>query len=211
MTVESSRRQPGRPRDPRADAAILTAVVELLAEVGFGGLTIDAVAHRAGVGKATIYRRWEGKERLVLDALSTEVQQTQSPDTGSVGQDLLQIYEPMAEPVAQQTVVRLMPALAAEAAVNPELAERLRSFVFTRRTAAREALQRGMDRGDLDPAADIELCIDLLTGALLYRLFFSGAEVGIDVIEQAIAVVLRGIAAGETATASGAAGTAKAR
>ena len=106
----------------------------------------------------------------------------------------------MAEPVAQQTVVRLMPALAAEAAVNPELAERLRSFVFTRRTAAREALQRGMDRGDLDPAADIELSIDLLTGALLCRLFFSGAEVGIDVIEEAIAVVIRGIAAGETAT-----------
>ena len=56
-----------------------------------------------------------------------------------------------------------------------------------------------MDRGDLDPAADIELSIDLLAGALLYR-FFSGAEVGIDVIEQAIAVVIRGIAAGETAT-----------
>ena len=137
-------RPPGRPRDPRADAAILTAVVELLAEVGFGGLTVDAVAHRAGVGKATIYRRWDGKEQLVLDALSTEVQLMATPDTGDLATDLLQIYEPMAEPVAQQSATRLMPALAAEAAVNPELADRLRSFVAMRRGAARDALQRAM-------------------------------------------------------------------
>ncbi len=194
VVAKSGVRLPGRPRDPRADAAILTAVVELLAEVGFGGLTVDAVAHRAGVGKATIYRRWDGKEQLVLDALSTEVQLMATPDTGDLATDLRQIYEPMAEPVAQQSATRLMPALAAEAAVNPELADRLRSFVAMRRGAAKDAIQRAIGRGEVDPSTDVDLCIDLLTGSLLYRLFFSGADVGIDVIQQAIALVLRGIA-----------------
>jgi AcrR family transcriptional regulator len=126
-------RRPGRARDPRADKAILAAAVALLTEVGFGGLTVDAVAHRAGVGKATIYRRWDSKERLVLDALSTEHQPLEAPNTGGLRADLMALYEPMTEPVAQQTAVRLMPALAAEAAGNPALAEQLRAFVSLRR------------------------------------------------------------------------------
>ncbi len=192
--ADLGRRQPGRPRDPRADGAIVAAVLELLVEVGFGRLTIDAVAQRAGVGKATIYRRWEGKEQLVLDAIATETQPISSPDTGDVRRDLIQIYAPMGEPVAQQAAVRLMPALAAEAAVNPELAAQLRLFVGTRRGPARAALQLGIERGQVAADADLELCMDLLNGSLLYRLFFSGAEVDNQVIERAIDVVLDGIA-----------------
>ena len=65
----------------------------------------------------------------------------------------------------------------------------------TRRGSARAALQRGIDRGELDPSVDLDLCIDLLTGSLLYRLFFSGADVDLHVIGQAVDIVLRGIAA----------------
>lgn len=189
----SARRQPGRPRDPRADEAILSAVVDLLAEVGFGGLTIDAVAHRAGVGKATIYRRWDGKEPLVLDALTASRQLAPTPDTGDLVHDLLALYLPLTEPVAQQATVRLLPALAAEAAVNPDLAERLRAFVADRRIPAREVWERARDRGEIGPDVDVDLAIDLLIGSLLYRLVFTGAEVTVDVVERSIGVVLRGL------------------
>src|SRR4051794_35817570 len=190
-----ARRRPGRPRDARADAAILEAVIDLLVEEGFGGLTIDAVAHRAGVGKATIYRRWEGKERLVLDALAATKDDTADiPDTGSIRGDLIAIYERMAEPVNQQTVVRLMPALASEAAVNPDLSDRLKAFVSERRIPSRTVLDRAKARGEIDADADVDLCIDLLTGPFMYRLFFTGSKVDHKVIEDSIDVVLRGVA-----------------
>ena len=94
---DQERRRPGRPRDVGADDAIMDAVVEILTEVGFRGLTIDAVAHRAGVGKATIYRRWPGKEQLVLDALTAERVPVPEPDTGSLRDDLLAHYLPLAD------------------------------------------------------------------------------------------------------------------
>jgi AcrR family transcriptional regulator len=117
----------------------MDAVVELLTEVGFGGLTIDAVAHRAGVGKATIYRRWDGKEQLVLDALAAGRIPVPQPDTGTLRDDLLAYYLPLADIEAQQGAVRLMPALAAEAAVDPDLADRLHAFVSDRRAPAASA------------------------------------------------------------------------
>jgi AcrR family transcriptional regulator len=190
----AGRRRPGRPRDAGADEAILAAVVELLVEVGFGGLTIDAVAHRAGVGKATIYRRWDGKEQLVLDALAVERKQVDVPDTGSLRGDLIALYSHMAEPVSQQTATRLMPALAAEAAVNPDLAERLRAFVSDRRAPGRQVLERGRARGEVAADADFDLFIDQLTGPLLYRLFFTGGSVSADTVERLVDLVLRGAA-----------------
>ncbi|QXC63098.1 TetR/AcrR family transcriptional regulator [Aquihabitans sp. G128] len=187
---DAAPRRPGRPRDARADEAIVNAVLELLVEVGFGGLTVDAVAHRAGVGKATIYRRWNGKEQLVLDALSTERQNLAVPDTGSVRQDLWAMYEPMTGPVAQQATVRLLPALAAEAAVNPDLAEQLQAFVSDSRARARTVLRRGQERGEVRADADLELCIDLLTGSLIYRMVFRGAAVDAATVRAAIDLVL---------------------
>ncbi len=194
LEQEPERRKPGRPRDARADDAILHAVVELLVEEGFGGLTIDAVAHRAGVGKATIYRRWPGKEQLVLDALAATKEQMEMPDTGSLREDLLQVHGAMREPINQQTVVRLLPALAAEAAVNPELAVRLQAFIADRREPSLAALERGRARGEVRADVDLDHCIDLLTGPLLYRLFFRGGEVTHELIASNIDLVLRAIA-----------------
>lgn len=193
MTTDAHRR-PGRPRDVRADEAILVAVIELLAEEGFGGLTIDAVAARARVGKATIYRRWAGKEPLVLDALTATREVMAIPDTGSVRTDLAQVYAQMAEPVNQQTVVRLLPALAAEAAVNPDLADWLRAFVADRRAPTRAVLERGRARGEIGVDIDLDLCIDLLTGPILYRLLFTGAPVDEALVADTIDLVLRAVA-----------------
>lgn len=191
---DTAPRRPGRPRDKHADEAILEAVIDLLVEEGFGGLTIDAVAQRAGVGKATIYRRWAGKESLVLDALATTKEVMATPDTGALRTDLLEIYAHMSLPVTQQTVTRLMPALAAEAAVNPELAERLRVFVSERRLPSRTVLERGRERGEVRADVDIDLCIDVLTGPFLYRLLFTGSQVDDDLIAATIDLVLRAVA-----------------
>lgn len=187
-------RRIGRPRDARADEAILTAVVEILTEVGFNGLTIDGVAQRAGVGKATIYRRWESKEQLVLDSLTPDRLLVPEPDTGSLRGDLLAYYLPLTEPDAQQGAIRLMPALAAEAAVDPRLAERLRAFVSDRRSPVARIIERARDRGEVDADLDVELAIDLLTGAIMYRLYFSGLPVDPPMVEEMVDRVRRAIA-----------------
>ncbi len=173
----------------------MDAVVELLTEVGFGGLTIDAVAHRAGVGKATIYRRWDGKEQLVLDALAAGRIPVPQPDTGTLRDDLLAYYLPLADIEAQQGAVRLMPALAAEAAVDPDLADRLHAFVSDRRAPVAGILRRAQERGEVNDDVDIELVVDLLTGAIMYRLYFSGAVVDEDVIRRLLEGVLIAIGA----------------
>lgn len=195
VTEEREWRRPGRPRDAGADDAIMDAVVELLTEVGFGGLTIDAVAHRAGVGKATIYRRWDGKEQLVLDALAAGRIPVPQPDTGTLRDDLLAYYLPLADIEAQQGAVRLMPALAAEAAVDPDLADRLHAFVSDRRAPVAGILRRAQERGEVNDDVDIELVVDLLTGAIMYRLYFSGAVVDEDVIRRLLEGVLIAIGA----------------
>lgn len=195
VTEERERRRPGRPRDAGADDAIMDAVVELLTEVGFGGLTIDAVAHRAGVGKATIYRRWDGKEQLVLDALAAGRIPVPQPDTGTLRDDLLAYYLPLADIEAQQGAVRLMPALAAEAAVDPDLADRLHAFVSDRRAPVAGILRRAQERGEVNDDVDIELVVDLLTGAIMYRLYFSGAVVDEGVIRRLLEGVLIAIGA----------------
>ena len=191
--ADASPRRPGRPRDARADEAILGAVVDLLAEEGFSGLTIDAVANRAGVGKATIYRRWEGKEQLVLDALSSGRIQVDAPDTGDLRGDLLAYYLPLTEADAQQGAIRLMPALAARAAVDDQIADRLRTFVSDRRTPVAALIERARGRGEVAVDLDVELAVDLLTGPIMYRLYFSGTPVDRAMVEALVDHVIRAL------------------
>lgn len=173
----------------------MDAVVEIVTEVGFRGLTIDAVAHRAHVGKATIYRRWDGKEQLVLDALTAGRFPHPQPDTGSLRDDLLAYYLPLAEADAQKGAIRLMPALAAEAAVDSEIADRLHAYVADRRAPVAGILLRAQERGEVSEHVDTELVVDLLTGAIMYRLYFSGAVVDDDVIRRLLEGVLIAIGA----------------
>ena len=184
-----------RPRDPRADEAIIGAVLDLLAESGFGRFTMDDVAAAAGVGKATIYRRWPSKERLVLDALSSGRKPVASVDNGSLRDDLLELYRPNVGERAQETTMRLMPALAVEAATDPDVRARLRAFVGDRRRPAREAFARAKDRGEIADGVDVEASIDLLTGSVVNRLFFTGNPVDEPFLDTVLDIVLRGIGA----------------
>ncbi|HSD79712.1 MAG TPA: helix-turn-helix domain-containing protein, partial [Solirubrobacteraceae bacterium] len=89
MSTASSSRRPGRPRDPDADARIMRAALELAADGGLRGLRMEAVAARAGVGKATLYRRWSSKQTLLADAIRAAAREIDPPDLGSVREDYL--------------------------------------------------------------------------------------------------------------------------
>lgn len=204
----SAPRTAGRPRSAAAHRAIVEAALVLLAETGYDALAMDAVAARAGVGKATIYRRWSGKEDLVVDALAGIVGRIHVPDTGSVREDLLAAmrdavaaYEGPAHPS------RVVPGLIAEMSRNPRIAEAVRGgFMSARRQAGREVLRRGVRRGELRPDLDEELTLDLLVGPLYYRALVFGAEIDEALTVRVVDTLLRGIAAGEDPRGDAAAG-----
>jgi AcrR family transcriptional regulator len=187
-------RRIGRPRDEGARSAILTATMEVLGEVGFGGLTIDAVAARAGVGKATIYRRWDSKERLTLDAIAeARADDSPVPDTGSLRADLLEVYGGMVEQMGDPSNSAVMAGLMAEATVNRELAAALADFVSDRRERTRVVVRRGIERGELPVGTDVDLLIDLLSGPLLSRALFTMAPVDQALLETLVDVVIGGL------------------
>ncbi len=194
---DAGARRPGRPRDPQADEAILLAAREVMAESGFGGFTVDAVATRASVGKATIYRRWPSREALAMDVARCIVEPEQDPDTGSLRTDLIELFT-----TAYLTKVRALrdpdageplAAIIAESGVNPELKGLVHEFVEQRRSLTRTIFDRAVARGELATDVDRDLVIDLLAGPLLYRTLMSGRTVDRAVVTSIVDIVLTGL------------------
>jgi AcrR family transcriptional regulator len=185
----------GRPRDARADYAILTATLHLMAERGVRDLRMDDVAERAGVGKATIYRRYRSKDELVSEAVATLVSEITIPDTGSTRADLVALMTQAVELYSGSLAARLMPAVLEETRRNPELASMVRDqFLAGRRAALRAVLKRGVRRGDLRRGLDFELALDVLGGAIFYRLLVTGGPIDERLAEGIVELVLRGFA-----------------
>lgn len=160
----------GRPRDPRSHDAILRAVLDLLSAVGYQSLTIGAVAKQAGVGKATIYRWWPSKLDLILEAVAPRLEIGLAPNTGNTRHDLRigaeRAISSYSQPLVKEIVLAVMGGL--------EEDPRLRTIYHDRwalpwRASMAEVLERGIADGDLDPALDVELMIDVLTGTILQR------------------------------------------
>jgi AcrR family transcriptional regulator len=156
----------GRPRDPEVHEAILGAAVDLLAEAGYARLTMDQVAARAGVGKASVYLRWPNKVALVAEAIrhrSGVVPEV--PDTGYLREDVLEFLRALlrAKPAAQ----RALTAVLGEIQSNPELRGAWRaSTKGTLRDRLRLIMERAVDRGELPASSDTEL-LAMLPLALL--------------------------------------------
>lgn len=189
---EVEHRRPGRPRDAGADQAILEAAAAELAEVGFGALTVDAVAARAGVGKATIYRRWPRKEALLLDAASLVVEAPEPPDTGSLRGDLVALFLAAHRQKTQGPQDNLMAGLLAEACINHEMKALLGEYVTRRRASSAVVIERAIARGELPENVDSDLILDLLSGMLFYRTFFAGRAVDAASVGAAVDLVLDG-------------------
>jgi AcrR family transcriptional regulator len=198
MVTVDLHRAPGRPRSADADRAILKATVDLLAEEGYGGVTMEGVACRAGVGKATVYRRWPSKSALVVDAVTTcRESGCPPPDTGSARDDLLRFVRAFSDHLRTSDAGRVMPALVAELAHNPELAATFRDgFVQPRRARVLEAVRRGVERGEIRPDVDGELIADGVVALLQHRFLITGMEIDDDLPERVIDTLWRGIAAG---------------
>lgn len=185
-------RPPGRPRSPEADRAILDATLEVLAFVGFGRLTVEGVATHAGVGKATIYRRWPSKMALVLAALE-ELAAGPSPeiDTGSTRGDLVALLHHVIEALTTTIAGRILPGLVAEVSHSPELIDVLHNFWFSRRELLVRVLLQGAACEELPAGADCELLADLLYGPVHYRYLISAAPLDHGFVEQLVETVLQ--------------------
>ena len=189
----NSDRHRGRPRNEAHDEAILDATLELVAQVGIAGLTVDAVAHRAGVGKATIYRRWNSKEAMLLEAWNSCVVIDHVPDTGSLRSDMELLFAAKDHKVPAEAMKRIFPQLIAAAKVNPDVADTYRAFVEQRRLPMRAVLERGIERGELSRTVDLDLIQDLLIAPLFYRSFITDGPTDASVVAQLLDVVLAGV------------------
>jgi len=190
-------RGPGRPRSPEVDRAIRRAAIDLLAEESYDALSIEAVAARAGCGKAAIYRRWTSKSALVVDAIAgCKEEGFQLPDTGSARDDLLAYVEGLVRYLRTSDIGRVMPALVAELARNPELAASFRKVVIEpRRALVLDTLARGVARGELRAEVDLDVVADAMIGVLHHRLLLTGQEVDDGLPERLVDVLWRGAAA----------------
>ena len=190
--VDTAARKAGRPRDARADVAILQAVLDLVAHSGLTHLSMDAVAAKAGVSKATIYRRWPSKEALVVDAWRTLIAPAETPDTGSLRGDVEVILGTLLDKVGDPGFDVLSQVMAA-ARTDHALAEALREYVATRRRPLRTVLERAVERGELSEDLELDVVQDALVGPLFYRLLLSHGPLDLDVVRSVIDVVLAGI------------------
>ncbi len=185
----------GRPRDPNAEQAILDATVAQLLEVGFGRLSVDAVAARAGVGKATIYRRWRSKDDLLHAAISRLDATGQVVDTGDLQSDLRTILRWLTAHFGNSNVADLMPLLVAEARFDAGLRAVQHSVAREGRGVVQQILELARRRGELRDDLDDEVVIDLLIAPIFLRKLLTGAPVTVAATDAAIELVVRAIAA----------------
>jgi AcrR family transcriptional regulator len=187
----------GRPRSERAREAILEAAAELLLARGLEAVSMDAVAERAGVSKATIYRWWPTKETLALDALYHEwaAARPRARETGSLRDDLLSLLRPWVRLVGKRPYGRVIAALITEAQTDPAFAEQYKErFVEPRRDQARPILEHAIERGDLPAGTDVELALDLLYGPLYHRLLHGHAPLNDRFVRGLVDTVIAGLA-----------------
>jgi AcrR family transcriptional regulator len=187
----------GRPRSEKARRAILQAAADLLLDDGVARVSMDAVAERAGVSKATIYRWWPSKERLALEALLEWAAASSPPrDTGTLRGDLLALVRPWVRDIRKRPFGRVIAALVTEAQSDPEFAAiYCRHFVEQRRGPMRAAFARAIDRDEAPADLDVDVALDLIYGPLYHRLLHGHAPLterfAQDVVELALSGILR--------------------
>ncbi|MCP2259584.1 transcriptional regulator, TetR family [Streptoalloteichus tenebrarius] len=186
----------GRPRSAAVDWAVEQATLDLLARVGYHGLTIEAVAARAGVGRPTVYRRWPTKDDLVVDVLSRAVPVLADPDTGDALRDLELLASEVLERLVAAGVGPVVLAVLGAAVDRPELASRLEErYLSPRLGVLGEVIARGVRTGRVRDDLDVTVIRDLVLGPLVYRVLLSGRVWDRAERAAATAAVRRAIAA----------------
>ncbi|MBB4685127.1 TetR/AcrR family transcriptional regulator [Amycolatopsis jiangsuensis] len=184
--VRTPQRRPGR--EPAGAAVLRESVTEAiaaamfgeLADVGYARMSMEAVARRAGVGKAAVYRRWPSKEAMLIDLVGGVVRRNlpEAADTGTFAGDVRALLEVTLEQARHSSVIRIVLDLIAETARTPSLASALSEAVGGPRRAAVAALvTRAVARNELPADVDLELAVDLLLAPLVFRLGFTGGPI----------------------------------
>jgi AcrR family transcriptional regulator len=172
----------GRPRSAAADEAILQAAMEILADAGFTGMSMEEVARRAGVGKDTLYRRYHSKVALVRGAVARmAAEEVRAPDTGSLDGDARAYLRSVVRLLTKSDFGPVVAGLVGEAFRNPELAVVFRAFWATRRKLAKEIV-RPAGGDDIDE----EVLVDLLVAPVYYRLLISGAPLSSAFVDRLV-------------------------
>ncbi len=169
----TNKKPPGRPRSIKSHQAMLQATLELLAEVGFDAMSIDAIAARAGVGKTTIYRRYASKEELVADAIESVREEIVIPDTGNLHSDIDALIQNAAQitlsPLGRQTVAMII----SSASINTQFAQIYwKKYLQPRRKTFAVVLERAKARNEIPKDLDSDLVFDTMSGIMLYALIF---------------------------------------
>lgn len=184
----------GRPRSQQIDDALITATLELLAEQGYPGVSLEAVARRAGTSRPSIYRRWSGRTPLVLTAVAARLDIPAPPDTGCT---LCDIDESFNVFLSAYRTIRpdVLSALYADCAPDPELrAQYLATIMEPARTAVGHTLDRAVARGDLRDTIDRDLLLDMVGSLVHYRAMFGPEHLGDAEAQHALEVLLQGAA-----------------
>jgi AcrR family transcriptional regulator len=184
----------GRPRNMETQRSILSASYELLLESGFGSVTVEKIAERAQVSKATIYKWWPNKAAVVMDGfLSAATARLPVPDTGSAFQDILEHATNMSQ-FMRSREGSIFLEIIGEGQVDSALAEAFRTrYIQPRRLEVRHIMNRGLQRGDLEEDLDIDLYTDLIYGPIFYRLLVTGDPIDNDYVEQLVTQVFKGV------------------
>lgn len=185
-------------RGPKMRAAVLAATTAELAESGFASLTIENVARRAGVHKTTIYRRWQERERLIVDALTERVAvEVPIPDTGSIETDVRELARGLVRwlgtPVGQAVTATM---LSEEASRIPEIAAAKHDFYADRFQRASPVVLRAIERGELPPGTDPASVVKAFAAPIYFRLLVSAESLDDSVADQAAQVALAAARAG---------------
>ncbi|WP_431877019.1 TetR/AcrR family transcriptional regulator [Amycolatopsis sacchari] len=189
-----------RQRDERIDRAVLDAVAALLREVGYRGLTMEAIAQRAGTTKPAIRRRWKNQRHLVVAALAEARVGLVEIDTGCTCCDLVGHLEALRDGLSDPALGRVLPALTVDLADDPELRDNfLAVFWEPRREACVVSLRKAEARGDLRPGIDPDLLVDLFAAPVVFRALFGHRELERDFVRDVVHGVLSGVGAAESA------------
>ncbi len=181
------------PRVLRSKAAVLSATVQLLREVGLGGLTIEGIAARSGVAKTTIYRHWADRDQLAFESIESIMDAPLLVPTGDLGDDLRTAMAALVEGLASASWAEVLPTMIDAAERDVHVLALAREFAARRRAGLERRLESALDTAELPAGTDVELLVSQLVGPLFYRRFVSRQAIGAMDVVGHVDILLRGV------------------